>query len=329
MRADDPIPVGVIGVGSMGRHHARVYEELPGAELVGVHDADAATAREIADTYAVEVLSRDELLAAVEAVSVAVPTPYHLETARACVEAEVAALIEKPVVGDLDDAVAMRSLDRSSAAPLQVGHIERFNPAISTLTDIVADLDVLSIRAERLGPPPERAIADSAAFDLMTHDLDIVRSLLGQDPDRVEAVGVDENRHVTALLEFPCGIVTSLTASRKTQRKVRTLEVTAESCFIEVDYIDQSIDIHRHSVPEYIEEDGNIRYRHESVVERPHVPNGEPLRFELEAFLDAVSNGTEPAVTIDDGLRVIELAEEIEQAALGAVSLSSPPQPTD
>lgn len=329
MRADDPIPVGVIGVGSMGRHHARVYEELPGANLVGVHDADASVGMDIASKYAVDVMDRDELLAAVEAVSVVVPTPYHLETARACVDAGVAPLIEKPVVGDLAEAPEMRDLAARSPVPIQIGHIERFNPAISTLSDIIEDLDVLSIRAERLGPPPDRAIDDSAVYDLMTHDLDIVRSLLEEEPTTIEAIGVDANRHVSTLLEFPCGIVTSLTASRKTQRKVRTLEVTAEECFIEVDFIDQSVEIHRHSVPEYIEEDGNVRYRHESVVERPQVPNGEPLRFELESFLKAVENGSDPAVTVEDGLRVIELADEIEQAALSGEKLTSKPPATD
>lgn len=328
MQADNPVPVGVIGVGSMGRHHARVYEELPGADLIGVHDADDSVAQEIADRYAVEVLNRDELLDRTDAVSVVVPTHFHLETARACVEAEVAPLIEKPVIGDMAEVEAIRELDQLSTVPIQVGHIERFNPAILTLIEIVEDIEILNIRTERLGPPPDRIIDDSAVFDLMTHDLDVVRSLLGEDPSRIEAMGIDNNRHTTALLEFPSGITASLTASRKTQRKVRTLEITAEDRFIEVDYIDQSIEIHRQSVPEFVEMDGNVRYRHESVVERPQVRNGEPLRFELEAFLNAVVNGEEPKVTVEDGIRVIELANAIEEATVGKTtktdSIASP-----
>lgn len=316
MRADNPIPVGVIGVGSMGRHHARVYEELPGAKLVGVNDVDAETASDTASQYAVDVMERDELLDAVDAVSVVVPTPYHLETARACIDAGVAPLIEKPVVGDMSEAEAIRDLDNQTSLPIQVGHIERFNPAITTLFDIVEDLEIVSLRTERLGPPPDRRIDDSAVYDLMTHDLDIVRAVTREDPVQIEAVGVDGNRHASALLEFPSGIVASLSASRKTQRKVRTLEVTAEECFIEVDYIDQSVEIHRHSVPEYVEEDGSVRYRHESVVERPQVPNGEPLRFELESFLEAVNGEHEPTVSVEDGLRVFRLAQTIEKAAL-------------
>lgn len=316
MRPDNPIPVGVIGVGSMGRHHTRVYDELPGAKLVGVHDVDTDTAADIANRYAVEELERDDLLEAVDAVSVVVPTPYHLETARACIDAGVSPLIEKPVVGDMSEAEAMRDLDNHTSLPIQVGHIERFNPAITTLFEIIEDLEIVSIRTERLGPPPDRPIDDSAVYDLMTHDLDIVRAITSEDPVQVEAVGVDGNRHATALLEFPSGISASLTASRKTQRKVRTLEVTAEECFIEVDYIDQSVEIYRHSVPEYVEEDGSVRYRHESIVERLQVPNGEPLRFELKSFLEAVDGNHDPVVSVEDGLRVIELADAVEKTAL-------------
>jgi len=132
-------------------------------------------------------------------------------------------------------------------------------------------MTVLSINAERLGPPPSREIHDSAVLDLMIHDIDIVLSLVDSEPIEVHGAGVRDNRHATATITFDSGVIANLTASRLTQRKVRKLTITAEECLVEVDYMDQSIEIHRRSIPEYIETNGNVRFRHESIIERPTV----------------------------------------------------------
>lgn len=328
MRADDPIDVGVIGVGSMGRHHARVYRELGDTRLVGVSDVDAERGREVADSYATEYLPRHDLLEAVDAVSVVVPTAYHVEVTTACLEAGVAPLVEKPIAPSPADGSRLAALAETVGVPIQVGHIERFNPVITTLAEFIDDLDVLSVRAERLGPPPERDIADSAVFDLMTHDLDIICSLLDAQPTDVMSAGIRDNTFATAVLRFPCGRIASLTASRLTQRKVRRLAITAESCYIEVDYLDQSIEIHRNSVPEYITDDGGVRFTHESVIERPSVPRTEPLKAELASFIETVRTGGEPAVTIEEGIRAVELAREIEAGA-DTVEVIQPLQVSD
>ncbi|MWV40034.1 Gfo/Idh/MocA family oxidoreductase [Natrialba sp. INN-245] len=312
------IDVGVIGVGSMGQHHARVYDELPGANLVGVSDVDVEQAQEVAAKHDTEVMARDELLRVVDAVSVVVPTQYHYDLVTTCLDANVATFVEKPVLGDLERADELQSRVERADVPVQVGHIERFNPAVQALEEIISDLSVVSIRAQRLGPEPNREIEDSAVLDLMIHDIDIVLSLLGREPISVHSAGVEGNRHASALLEFDGGTMASLTASRKTQRKVRTLEVTAEECFVEVDYLDQSVEIHRDSVPEYIEENGDVRFKHESIVERPQISNGEPLRKELESFVEAVDSHRVPEVTVSDGLAALEVALEIENTALEA-----------
>lgn len=318
MNDSEAIDVGVIGVGSMGQNHARVYNELPNANLIGVYDVDRDAANAVSAEYGTMPLAKDELLARVDAVSLAVPTQYHYEAAVECIDAGVGILIEKPVVEDPDRGRELAQRARSAGVTVQVGHIERFNPAIQAVQDIVEHVDIIGIHAERLGPQPDRAIADSAILDLMIHDVDIVSSLLSEEPRSVASAGVHGNCHASALLEYDSGAIATLTASRRTQRKIRTLEITAEDCFIEVDYIDQSIDIHRHSVPEYIREDGNVRYRHESVIEQPAITNGEPLKFELSSFVDAVRDGTEPEVPIEDGIRALELATEIERAAGGS-----------
>lgn len=307
------IDVGVIGVGSMGQNHARVYNELTGANLVGIADADAERAEDVAEKHATEAMDTDDLLAAVDAVSVVVPTQYHYDVVKACLDAGVATFVEKPVLGSLERSDELLREVNNADVPVQVGHIERFNPVVTALTAIVDGLSIVSVRAQRLGPEPDRKIQDSAVIDLMIHDIDIVLSLFDETPTAVSGTGTREGRHASALLEFEDDRMASLTASRKTQRKVRTLEVTAEECFIEVDYLDQSIEIHRNSVPEYIEEDGEVRFKHESIVERPVVHNAEPLQKELESFLEAVETDAIPEVTVSDGLDALSVALEIER----------------
>lgn len=307
------IDVGVVGVGSMGQHHARVYNQLSGANLIGIADADTQRAAEVAEQYETDHLSTEELLTDAEAVSVVVPTQYHYDVVTSCLDKGVATLIEKPILKSLDMAEKLLSEIEKAGVPVQVGHIERFNPAVSVVSKIADDLDILSVRARRLGPEPDRRIQDSAVLDLMIHDIDIVLSLFEEMPTAVTGTSTRKGRHASALLEFGPDRIASLTASRKTQKKVRVLEITAEECFIEIDYLDQSVEVHRNSVPEYIEEDGAIRFKHESLVERPVVQNGEPLRRELNSFAQAIKDGSTPEVTAQDGVDALSVALDIEK----------------
>ncbi|MFD1562832.1 Gfo/Idh/MocA family oxidoreductase [Haloarchaeobius amylolyticus] len=317
MQPEFQLDVGVIGVGSMGENHTRVYNGLPTANLVGVFDIDESRATAVADEYGGSPMALEDLLASVDAVSVVVPTRNHDDVATKCIDAGVGMLIEKPVVEDPEVGRKLQSEARAANVPVQVGHIERFNPAVQMLEELIGDLSIISISAERLGPPPGRVIEDSAVLDLMIHDIDIVLSLLGEKPTRIQSSGVNGNRHATALLEFDSGTMASLTASRLTQRKVRTLTVTAEECVVELDYIDQSIEIHRQSVPEYVADNGDIRFKHESLVEQPRIPNEEPLRAELASFLGAIASNEPPKVTIDDGITALEIAQQIEALGTG------------
>jgi len=179
------------------------------------------------------------------------------------------------------------------------------------LTEIVSDLDIVAVDIDRLGPPVDRGGDDSVVMDLMVHDIDILLSLVDSEIDSL-AAAARETGHTNVQFQFENGEIASLTASRLTQQKVRSLSVTAKSCRVNVDFISQTVEIHRHSTPEYIESNGDIRFRHESVVERPIVDNGEPLKAELAAFVTAAREGTEPVVTAEDGLRVLEVASDIE-----------------
>lgn len=313
--SEDRLAAGVIGVGSMGSHHARVYSELPSTRLAGVADVDKQQAARTAAEHRTTAMDRAELLETVDIVSVAVPTQFHDGTVRECIDHGVDVLVEKPFVDDIQRGHELAAVARQAGVTLQVGHIERFNPATQVLADVVADLEVVAIDIDRLGPPLDRENEDNVVMDLMIHDLDILLSLIEQDISRLSAVARDE-RFVTSQFKFGDDSVATITASRLTQEKVRKLSVTAETCRVNVDFIDQSVEIHRRSLPEYVESDGNIRYRHESVVERPMIETCEPLKAELASFVDAVLTGTEPEVTPEDALEVLSVLGRIEADAL-------------
>jgi len=310
-RQQKTLDTGVIGTGSMGRHHARVYNELPESNLTGIYDVDNEQAAQVAAENGTESLGLDELLARVDAVSIAVPTVHHYEIAKQCIDQGVHVLVEKPFVDEQQQGEELIDLAEENDVQIQVGHIERFNPAVVALKDIIPDIDIISVKAERLGPPLDRTVKDSVVKDLMIHDIDILLWLIDENVSSVSALDSDE-AYTTANFEFEDGSIGSLTASRVTQRKVRTLTITAHSCQIEVDYIDQTVEIYRHSLPEYIEENGDVRYRHESIVERPMVKNEEPLKSELSSFIDSAGSGEAPEVLGRDGLRAVEYVDKIE-----------------
>ena len=307
-----PIRTGVVGAGNMGRHHARVYASHAGAEFVGVHDTDMDRAARIADKYDGEALGLDDLLERIDAVSIAVPTRYHHSLATTAMERGIDVLIEKPIANTLEDARDLIDCAERTERVLQVGHVERFNPAVEALMDIVPDLDVVAVEARRLGPPVERDSTDSVALDLMIHDIDVVLSVIGDDVESISSEWTREGQYVNATMTYGSGIVAQFTASRLTQRKIRQLSITATECYITVDFADQDVAVHRHSMPEYVSSNGDVTYRHESIIERPVVENGEPLQNELDSFLASVRSGSEPTVTGADGLRALELALAID-----------------
>ena len=313
---DEQLRAGVVGVGSMGENHARIYAELPRVDLAGVTDHDDEVAARVAATYDTEAVPLETLLERCDVVTVAVPTHAHYETVSTCLAAGVHVLVEKPIAETVQQGRELAEQARDADLVLQVGHIERFNPAVQTVKELIDDLDVISVAAERLGPPIDRVAPDTVIYDLMVHDVDVVGAILDERPHSVAAMGTDDGQYATATIEYD-DVVATLTASRVTQKKVRRLTVTARECLVEVDYLEQSVLIHRDSYPEYLADDGQSRYRHESVVERPRVDTGEPLRNELESFIDAVKTGAEPEVTAEDGIEALKTVQLIDRLAMG------------
>ena len=260
-------------------------------------------------------LSRARGLAVADLVSIAVPTQYHYDTAMAALDADTNVLVEKPIVGDPERGQELIAHAEDRGLTLQVGHIERFNPVVTALQDLVADLDVHAIHSKRLGPPLDREIDDTAVMDLMIHDLDIVGSLVDEPVTDVGAAGTSGERYASANLQFESGIVSNLVASRVTQEKVRTLTISARECRVKADYIDQTIEIHRQSTPSFAGDDDPVHYRHEGYVEELTVERVEPLAAELRSVAEAARNDHKPEVTGRDGLRALKLAERIEDAA--------------
>jgi predicted dehydrogenase len=308
------LKVGVIGVGRMGERHCRVYANLRRTELVGVYDVDPALGKRVARQYDVPYFSvLDDLLACAEAVSLAVPTPVHADLALQCLERGVHVLVEKPLTETLEQAERLTEAAEASGLVVQVGHIERFNPAYIELKSVVADLTPLALNWRRLSSYSGSNRDVDVSLDLLVHDLDLALDLMGREPDTVSATGFTvfsgQTDHVVVQLGFDRGPLVTLTASRVTEQKIRSIEVTAAEAYLEADLLNKSVVLHRRTVGEYLP---HAKYRHESVVERLHVPIAEPLQLELQHFVECVLGAESCRVPARHGLRVLRLASTIQ-----------------
>jgi len=258
----------------------------------------------------------DDLLDEVDAVSIATPTPTHYDLVRRCVEHNVHVLVEKPVTETIENAEQLARMVADSGLIVQVGHIERFNPTYLELKKVIEILNVLAINFRRLSPYSVSNKDVDVVLDLMVHDLDLSIDLTGKEPASINALGLTPFSsgldHVAAQLFYPEGPLITLTASRITEEKVRCVDVTAEDAFVEADFLNKNISIHRCSTGEYSPiNHGGVKYRQESFIERILVPNAEPLGLEIKHFLECVSNQCTPCVSVLDGLKALRLALQI------------------
>jgi virulence factor len=319
-----PIRVGVIGVGRQGERHSRVYSSLAGVDFVGVSDVSFDRGSAIAARYGVEFFpDYADLLDRVDAVSIATPTFSHLAVVAACLSRQVHLLVEKPLASDLDEARQIVRLAEQSPVVVQVGHIERFNPAFLELQSVVEDLAVIAVNARRLSPFDTSNTDTNVLLDLMIHDLDLVLTLFGGEVASIQAYARSARTavadYVVATLTMARGPVATLTASRVTEHKVRLLEITALDAYVEADLLGKTISIYRRTFPEYLTNHQRpLRYRQENIVERIYIPTAEPLLLELQDFIRCVRDGTRPKVSARDGLRALELAAKIGEQAIPA-----------
>ena len=300
------LKVGVIGVGALGQHHARVYAELPEAELVGVVDRDPERAAAIAARHGCRVFAGVEALAAeVDAVSVAVPTVDHLAVARTLLEAGRHVLVEKPIASTLEEADELIALAAGRDLRLQVGHVERFNPALQALRGAVAQPRFIEVH--RLGAFSPRSLDIDVVLDLMIHDLDIVLDLDGSEPVQVDAVGVPVLTPrvdiANARLRFASGLIANLTASRVSVDRVRKFRVFAPRTYVSVDLAAREARVFRLL-------GGDAQDPQIDMQDFPASPE-EPLRLQLASFVAAVGSGRRPVVSGEDGRRALALARTI------------------
>jgi len=313
------IRAGVVGAGHMGQYHILALAELWDVELVAICDSDADRAQQIAAQYGTQaVATHRELAELVDIATVAVPTERHFEVARDLLEAGVHVLVEKPMTPTLEEAKDLFRLARQRARVLHVGHVERFNGAVQELRKIV-ERPVL-IESRRLGPFVPRVQSDSVVMDLMIHDIDIVLGLVDSEPRRMNALG----RSIHSLqadvanvqILFDSGAMATITASRATEEKIRTLSITQPDAYIVLNYADQDIQIHRRAAQEYTLNRESIRYRQASFVERLFVHKDNPLKLEIRHLLSAaraaMATGQVELPETED-LRSLAVALEIER----------------
>ena len=298
--------IAVIGVGHLGRHHARILSSLAGAELVAVVDTNRPRAEEIAAVnHTQAVFDYRDVIGRVDAVTLAVPTELHGRLSLPLLAAGVHVLVEKPMARTLREADEMIAAAADAALVLAVGHTERFNPAIAAARPFLTDPRFIEVH--RLGTFPERSLDIDVVFDLMIHDLDVVLSIVNSDVVSLEAVGVPvvTNRVdiASVRLRFANGCIANLTASRISRERVRKIRFFQPSSYVSIDYAAQKVE--RWSLETGAGPKPSIRGGEIDVVVE------EPLRLELADFADAIACRRAPCVTGQAGRRALALAQEI------------------
>jgi len=311
------LDLAVFGAGVMGANHVRVAQGLRHARVALVVDPNRARARRIAEPVGARWAVRPPAdFAGIDAAVVAVPTQAHVAVAGPLIEAGIPVLVEKPLAGTPAEARALVEAAAARKTMLMVGHVEQFNTAVLELDRLVHG--VHHLEATRVGPFAAR-VQDGVILDLMIHDLDIIRRLVGSAPTDIKAMA-QRTRSETedlacALLCFEGGVTASLTASRVAQNKVRQLEITQAKSTISVDLLRQAVTVYKTSRSEY-RLHGKVRYRQSGVIEIPFLEQrGEPLFVELAHFVDCARSGSNPRVDGAQGLEALELAFQVAEAA--------------
>jgi predicted dehydrogenase len=319
-----PLQVGVIGVGHLGSLHSKMYSQIPSVQFVGVFDVDIQRSTKIASEFGVKAYTHIEsLLNDVDAVSIATTTQSHYEVAMQVIDKGVHLLIEKPITATIDQAKALVEKAERQKIKLQVGHIERFNPAILALEPY--NIRPLFIESHRLAQFNPRGSDVAVVLDLMIHDIDLILSLVKSPVSRIDANGVSvisETPDIAnARLQFENGCVANVTASRISQNKMRKMRLFQHDAYISIDFAQGLAEVF-HLVDE---NSANVQptmmlgkidqgqRKRVIVYEQPEVREINALKYELERFIDSIQKNIEPPVNGQDGLRALEVAQDILQ----------------
>ena len=298
--------VGVVGVGYLGHFHAEKYAVSPKATLVAVVDADAQRAREVGAPLDADILTDyRQLIGRVQCVSVAVPTRLHFQVARDFIEAGIDVLVEKPLTADIAQARELVAAAKAKNVILQVGHLERFNPAIRQLEGVIKEPKF--VECHRLAPFVERGTDVDVVLDLMIHDIDVISSLVRSPVERMEAVGVpvltDKPDIANARIKFANGCIANVTSSRVSIKRERKIRIFQPNAYISIDYDQRRAQIYHKPAPGA----GWLGIRAENI----EIKDGDALADEIDSFLECVRTRALPLVDGDEGLRALEIASMI------------------
>jgi predicted dehydrogenase len=307
-RVNEPskIPAAVVGVGYLGKFHAEKYAGSQKATLVAVADIDRERAKGVARQLGVSaVFDYRELFGRVECVSVAVPTQLHYQIARDFLQRGVDVLVEKPIAANIHEGRELVDLASAKELVLQVGHLERFNPAIRRLENVIKEPRF--VECHRLAPFVERGTDVDVVLDLMIHDIDVIASLVDSALERVEAVGVavltDKPDIANARITFSNGCIANVTASRVSIKRERKIRVFQPDAYLSIDYDQRRAQIFHKPPPG----GGWMAIRSETI----EIEEADALAHEIDSFLDCVRTRSAPLVSGGEGLRALEIASMI------------------
>jgi predicted dehydrogenase len=306
--------VGVVGAGSLGQHHARIYATLNETKLTCIADV-SPNVKQLADKYGAEFYTDyRKILNNVDAVSIAAPTVLHYKIAKFFLENGKHVLLEKPMTATEKEAKELLKIhSRNKGLVFQIGHIERFNLAIQKLQELKRT--PIFIEASRLGPFTARSIDTSVILDLMIHDIDIILQLVNSNIKRIDAIGVpiltDSIDMANARIEFKNGTVANVTASRVSPKKLRKIRLFEKNAYMSIDYIRQSIKIYK--IKENLQKDRKLSWNDMMELEVFPMEKEEQLKLEIKSFINSIIYGLQPEVTPLQAYKALKVVLEIEK----------------
>lgn len=318
------IKVAVIGAGMMGKNHIKTYKSLPGVELVGVYDIFSDAAKAAAETFGIKAFSSmEEVAASVDAVSVVTTSVTHCNVGQFFLNKGIHCLMEKPLACSEEECRILIDAAKNNNVVLLVGHIEQFNPAVEQMHKILSDSTrIRSLTAQRMSAASGRITDVDVSMDLMIHDIEVIQSLVKSPVANVHASAVktsdqpDGKNYITALVEFENGVTANLTSSRITQARVRTLTVTTDTNYIDMDFINQSINVHSQGRMPYVNQEDIPEWMHYGLkgsVEQLFIPTNQPLSAELGHFLACIRGEATPRITGEMALNALKVIWEVQE----------------
>ena len=318
------IKVAVIGAGMMGKNHLKTYANMPGVKLVGVYDVFTDAAKAAAKTYGIKAFSSmEEVVKNVDAVSVVTTSVTHADVGEFFMNHGIHCMMEKPLATTEEGCMRLINAAKKNNVVLMVGHIERFNPAVEQMGKLLSDTSkIRSLTAQRMSAASGRITDVDVSMDLMIHDVEVIQSLVKSPVVKVQASSVKTKEspmgkdYITALLEFENGATANITASRITQARVRTLTVTTDTNYIDMDFINQSINVYSQGRMPYVNQEEIpewMNYGLKGSVEQLFIPTNQPLQAELSHFVKCVNGEATPRVGGEQALDALRVIWEVQE----------------